>query len=113
MTEHRAKSTERRTTWIALGCLLSPVIVIATLTFDARARRAARLRDQPALDAVAKRLPTSDLALSGGARWLRSPSLEEPNAAFQDGPALPDPDPAGGAMAPPIEVWRATDPKAH
>ena len=34
-------------------------------------------------------------ALAG---WLRSPSLEEPNAAFQDGPALPDPDPAGGAM---------------
>ena len=50
MTERKAKSTERRMTWIALGCLLSPIIVIATLTFDARARRAARLRDQPALD---------------------------------------------------------------
>jgi len=54
---------------------------------------------------VAKRLPSTDLALSGGARWLRTPSLEEPGAAFSDGPALPDPDPAGGALSPPREVW--------
>jgi hypothetical protein len=61
-----------------------------------------------AIDAVASRLPTSDLALSGGARWLRAISLEEPGAAFADGPALPDPDPAGAAMAPPVELWSAT-----
>jgi hypothetical protein len=58
---------------------------------------------------MAHRLPTGDLALSGGARWLRSPSLEEPSAAFADGPAVMDPDPAGGAMAPPIEVWSAIE----
>lgn len=90
---------------IAVGLVLSPLLVIAGLTADARMRRAHAREQQPAVDALAVRLPTSDLALSGGARWLRAPSLEEPNAAFQDGPAIPDPDPAGGAMAPPVEVW--------
>jgi hypothetical protein len=85
--------------------LASPVVVIAVLTVDARARRAESALVDPAIAKVAPRLPTSDLALSGGARWLRAPSVEEPGAAFADGPALPDPDPAGGAMAPPVEVW--------
>ncbi|MDF2693038.1 MAG: hypothetical protein K0S65_1421 [Labilithrix sp.] len=97
--------TDARARAIALLCLASPVLVIAILALDARARRAVRHAEEPALAAVAVRLPTSDLALSGGARWLRAPSIEEPSAAFADGPALPDPDPAGGAMAPPIEVW--------
>ena len=79
---------------------------IGAIGVDARGRRRARGVDQPAIDALSPRLPASDLALSGGARWLRFPSLEEPGAAFQDGPALPDPDPAGGAMAPPLENWR-------
>lgn len=95
-----------------VGTLLvvSPALVIAGLAYDAHARRAAKTKEEPAIEAVAKRLPTSDLALSGGARWLRAISLEEPGAAFADGPALPDPDPAGAAMAPPIEVWSATSP---
>jgi hypothetical protein len=100
MTHARAKA-------IALSCLASPALVIAVLSVDARARRAARHAEESVLAVVAARLPTSDLALSGGARWLRAPSVEEPGAAFADGPALPDPDPAGGAMAPPVEVWRA------
>jgi hypothetical protein len=91
---------------IAFALVLSPLLVIAALSADARMRRARAAAQQPAVDALAARLPTSDLALSGGARWLRAPSLEEPNAAFQDGPAIPDPDPAGGAMAPPVEAWR-------
>jgi hypothetical protein len=108
--------TDARARAIALLCLASPAFVIATLAIDARARRMASAAEEPALAAVAVRLPTSDLALSGGARWLRAPSVEESSAAFADGPALPDPDPAGGAMAPPIEVWsaaaeRSTPPK--
>jgi len=91
---------------VAIAMLTSPAVVIFGLGLDARARRAARAADLPALRVLVTRLPSSDLALSGGARWLRMPSLEEPNAAFADGPALPDPDPAGGAMAPPVEVWR-------
>jgi len=98
MNDSRAKR-------VALGLLASPILVIAVISFDASRRRAESRAAQPAVDAVAVRLPTSDLALSGGARWLRAPSLEEPAAAFADGPAQPDPDPAGGAMAPPIGAW--------
>ena len=91
----------------AVVLLLVLPATTAAIALDASARRRARAADQPAIDAVARRLPASDLALAGGARWLRFPSLEEPGAAFQDGPALPDPDPAGGAMAPPRDVWSA------
>jgi hypothetical protein len=78
---------------------------LALLIVDARARRDQKQKEISTLVAVAKRLPSCDLALSGGARWLRTPSLEEPGAAFSDGPALPDPDPAGGAVSPPRAVW--------
>ena len=93
---------------IAVALVLSPALVVAGLAYDAQARRATKANDAAAIDALARRLPTSDLALSGGARWLRAISLEEPGAAFADGPAAPDPDPAGAAMAPPIELWSAT-----
>jgi hypothetical protein len=91
---------------VAASMLVSPLLAVVGLAADARIRRSARAEDAPAIRILATRLPSSDLALSGGARWLRMPSLEEPNAAFADGPALPDPDPAGGAMAPPVEGWR-------
>ena len=90
---------------VALACLATPIGAILIILADASARRSEARALQPAIDRLAPRLPTSDLALSGGARWLRAPSLEEPAAAFQDGPALPDPDPAGGAMAPPTAAW--------
>ncbi|AKU97585.1 hypothetical protein AKJ09_04249 [Labilithrix luteola] len=90
---------------LAFALALSPAVVVAGLALDARVRRESAKAEQPSVEAVARRLPTSDLALSGGARWLRAPSLEEPGAAFADGPAVPDPDPAGGAMAPPVAVW--------
>ena len=96
---------DARSRGLAYALLLVLPVSVVAITVDARARRAARGRDQPVIDAVAARLPSSDLALSGGARWLRFPSLEEPGAAFQDGPGLPDPDPGGGAMAPPRDVW--------
>ncbi len=97
--------THRRAMRIAVAIMASPAIVIAIVAFDARARRLDKEAEAPAIDALARRLPTSDLALSGGARWLRSVSMEEPGAAFADGPATPDPDPAGAAMAPPVELW--------
>ena len=53
---------------IASILVLSPVLVITGLAYDAHARRAAAVHDVAAIDAVASRLPTSDLALSGGAR---------------------------------------------
>ncbi len=99
----KSRIASRRRAAIALVLAL-PVSVTA-IAVDASMRRAARGREQAQIDAVARLVPSNDLALSGGARWLRFPSMEEPGAAFQDGPALPDPDPAGGAMAPPIAVW--------
>jgi hypothetical protein len=101
----RAAPSARSARRLALALLLVLPVSIAGIALDAAARRRARARDQAAISAVARRLPSSDLAFSGGARWLRFPTLEEPGAAFQDGPALPDPDPAGGAMAPPREAW--------
>jgi hypothetical protein len=97
--------THRRAMRIAVALIVSPALVIVGLAYDAQARRAAKATEAPTIDALARRLPSSDLALSGGARWLRSVSLEEPGAAFADGPATPDPDPAGAAMAPPVELW--------
>lgn len=95
--------------WLAMMLVVSPALVVSGLAYDAHARRVAKRREQPAIDALARRLPSSDLALSGGARWLRAVSLEEPFAAFADGPATPDPDPAGAAMAPPVDVWSSAE----
>ncbi|MFO0675062.1 MAG: hypothetical protein U0169_00880 [Polyangiaceae bacterium] len=86
---------------VVLGAAL--VVVVG----HASRRRAERSEHAAAIRAVVARLPSGDLALSGGARWLRNPSLEEPGAAFADSPAIPDPDPAGGTMAPPRAVWAA------
>jgi hypothetical protein len=97
--------THRRAMRIAVALLVSPALVVAGLGYDAHVRRGSKGSEAPAIDALARRLPTSDLALSGGARWLRAVSLEEPGAAFADGPATPDPDPAGAVMAPPVELW--------
>jgi hypothetical protein len=90
---------------VAVALLLALPVSMVGICAHAAALRARRAREQPAIDALAPRLPAADLALSGGARWLRMPSLEEPGAAFADGPALPDPDPAGGSMAPPRAAW--------
>ncbi len=92
---------------LGVAALGAAALVLAAVAWDADASRARRLRDQSAIDSVAVRLAAPDLALSGGARWLRSPGLEEPGAAFAEGPAMPDPDPAGGMMAPPRAVWSA------
>ncbi|MEO8800028.1 MAG: hypothetical protein ABI551_19185 [Polyangiaceae bacterium] len=97
----------RRQAALGLAAVASLPLVLAALALDARARRVAHEPDVQAARAVVHRLPSSDLALSGGARWLRTPSLEEPGAAFSDGPASPDPDPAGGALSPPRDVWSA------
>jgi hypothetical protein len=85
--------------------LLGGVAMLSTVGADAARRRRARAREEPAVLAVAARLPSPDLALSGGARWLRVPSLEESSAPFDLGPAMLDPDPAGGLIAPPTAVW--------
>jgi hypothetical protein len=84
---------------------LSSFALVGSIALDASRRRQASERNTSVVLAVARRLPSSDLALSGGARWLRSPSLVEPSAAFDLGPAMLDPDPGGGLVAPPRDVW--------
>jgi hypothetical protein len=91
-----------------LAVVAASVIALVAVPVHAQHVRRARVADAHAVSELAPRLPGGDLALSGGARWLRFPSLEEPNAAFADGPAVPDPDPAGGAMAPPRELYGAS-----
>jgi hypothetical protein len=95
----------------APGRLAAPLLLGAALAspsllgWHARRARAARAADAPAVRAAAEAMPWPDLALGGGARHLRFLSLEEPAAAFADGPAVADSDPAGGALAPPADVW--------
>jgi hypothetical protein len=91
---------------VAASCLVLSVATIGAIAIDASHRRRVTERQLPAVLAVAARLPSADLALSGGARWLRAPSLVEPSAPFDLGPAMLDPDPGGGLLAPPREVWR-------
>jgi uncharacterized membrane protein len=88
----------RGTVAVALSAALAVLVLVAGL--DARRRRAQRAGQQVQIALVASRLPFADLALSGGSRWLRAPSVEEPMGAFADGPGVPDPDPAGAFLSP-------------
>jgi hypothetical protein len=97
--------SERSVGRFAIALLVVALAALVAISADAAHRRRLRADQQPAIDAVARRLPAPDLALSGGARWLRSPALEEPGAAFAEGPVMPDADPAGGVMAPPRAIW--------
>ena len=88
-----------------LSALGGAALVLAAVAWHAQGRTAARVREQPAIDAVMRLLPAPDLSFAGSARHLRFPSLEEPGAAFADVPAGPDLDPAGAAVAPPTAVY--------
>jgi hypothetical protein len=101
----RVTAVLRAKAQVAMAAIGLALVLLAVVVLDARARRARRAADQARIDAVARVLPSNGLALSGGARWLRAPAVEEPAAAFADAPALPDPDPAGGLMAPPKALW--------
>ena len=97
--------------------LFAAIGVPVGMTLDAARKRESRARELPAIQAVCAKLPSGSLALSGGARWLRSPATEEPTAAFSDAPASLDADPAGGLLAPPKDIWseqqrRNTHPEA-
>jgi hypothetical protein len=90
---------------LAAAIVLASAAAVAAIAADAARLRREAKRSDAAVLAVAARLPSPDLALSGGARWLRVAALEEPSAAFDIGPGMLDPDPAGGLIAPPREVW--------
>jgi hypothetical protein len=85
-------------------------IVLAALAVHAQAKGRSRQADQPAIAAVSRLMPGADLSLAAPARHLRFASIEEPGAAFADAPASVDTDPAGGALAPPVDVYAAVAP---
>jgi hypothetical protein len=95
----------RRRALASLGAVGLSLAVLIACSIDARARRARSARDFAGLPALAAQLPAADVAFTGGARWLRAPSLEEPGAAQADGIAFPDPEPGGGALVAPRAAW--------
>lgn len=88
----------------SLGVAAAFALVVACGVHARRARAASRAVS-PGIAAVARVLPSPDVAFTGGARWLRSPTVEEPAAAQQDGIAFPDPEPGSGAMTAPRKAW--------
>ena len=97
-------SKSRKKIWPYAGVLVLLCLSAIGILLDASAQRSARREALPQVMAVARMLGTADLALSSASRWLRHPSLSEPGAAFADGPAILDNDPAGAAMGPPREL---------
>ena len=92
--------------WRAPVSLLAiEAVVLTGIAAHAFRKRAERQLAVPAITAVSRLLPGADLSVSGGTRQLRFPSIEEPGAAFSDAPASADIDPAGAALAPPIDVY--------
>lgn len=83
------------------------LLSLVAIVLHARAARSARDAASSVVFATVAALPSPDFALSGSGRHLRHVSLAEPGAAFADEIACPDGDPAGGALAPPREVWAA------
>jgi hypothetical protein len=89
----------------AVLSLLSLPFVLGVMLVHARVSRARAQAEHPAVLAVVSRMPSADFAFAGGSRHLRFVTLEEPGAAFADGPGMPDPDPAGGLVGAPREAW--------
>jgi hypothetical protein len=87
-----------------LGAVFGALVLCGTHAASARRGRDV---ERASLVRTVSALPWGDLSLAGGGRHLRFPSLEEPWAAFTDAPAMLDADPAGGAIAPPRDVWTA------
>jgi len=86
---------------LLLALALSGVLTHATLS---RATRDAQRHPEVRV------LPSASLVLSSRSRWLRHPLMSEPGAAFQDGPAFFDADPAGALHSPPRSLFRAEAP---
>ena len=93
----------RRARERALGVLLAALaLALALAALDASTRTRTRGSDLAMMSRVAEATGLSDLALSSSSRWLRHPSLAEPNAALWDAPLGLDVDPAGASIRRPL-----------
>ena len=88
-----------------LVTLVALLLLTTAASRHADGLRARRASGGPDMLVVLRALPGPDLAIAGGARHLRSLTQAEPGAAFADGPAAIDDDPAGGVIAPPRDAW--------
>lgn len=95
----------RRRAVLAVASVALAVSVLAACALhSARARAAASLRGA-SVRALAAVLPSPDVALTGGARWVRAVSVEEPGAAGADGIGFPDSEPGSGAIFAPRAAY--------
>lgn len=86
---------------ISLG---TAVALLAMVSWDAHRRTQVAVQASGRLQGFA-RIAGCELALYGGARWLRHPLRSEPRAYGHDGPSVPDIDP-GGAIIRPTRLHR-------
>ena len=93
-----------RLRWALAGAAIT-ALLLGWMLLDAAHRRGRG--DARADRALVQATGLADLALSSSVRWLRHPSQAEPAAAFSDGPAALDVDPAGALLGPPREVVSA------
>lgn len=92
---------ERALGVVGVSLLLTLPVVVVALSLLARSHRERAHEGSVARLAVVGRLPSADFSFAGGSRHVRFVSIEEPQAAFADGPGLPDPEPAGGLVGVP------------
>ena len=62
---------------------------------------------------LAARVVGPELAMFPASRWLRHPTRAEPWAAFSDGPAVLDIDPAGAIAPPPRALFAPYSERLH
>ncbi|MFO0671885.1 MAG: hypothetical protein U0235_20055 [Polyangiaceae bacterium] len=95
----------KRRAAIAIAVAVGGVSLLVACSVHASRARAASNAQNPAFGALARALPSPDVALTGGARWLRSVSVEEPGAAGADGIGFPDSEPGSGAISAPRAAY--------
>lgn len=91
--------------WSTVAIVATALSVIGACGLHASRQRSVATRSDEGLRAIARHLPAPDVAFTGGARWLRAISVEEPGAAQADGIAFPDPEPGAGAVVAPRRAW--------
>ncbi len=84
---------------IFIAALVGVALALTLVTLDARTR--SQSASLARMTRVVRTTGLSDLALSSSSRWLRTPSLAEPNAALWDAPLGLDVDPAGASIGAP------------